>query len=537
MAAVDLYGADAQKLRSQYQTSLGRDASDDEISGWLTGSYGGGGMDQWLQQISTSHEAQSRIPQQTAPRPPGSTPGVNTTLSPPPQSFTPFELPPQNNQGGTYWNFDPDAQQQIWNWYQQYLGRTPGMDDYLAHQQNPGGLPGIEATIRGSAEAQDYARRRPATPTQGGAPGGAPQVAGPQGGNYQSWFMGLTGGRPPSPQSLVALEPTLAQYGIRLGPKNARGFTDGIILPDGTFVDVIMSATETGGSGWGWIVGGHGGGAGAGAGVNMPGNQYSDPYTRMMEEYIRSRIGSLQQPVNDPFRDQYMQAMQRRTQALQSAEPDYQRLLQHLEQRFADLQGPGYTGAENEVIRTQSLDPIENDRTAAKKRMAEQLAARNIGPDSGVFIDAMRQIDSAFDGMRGTTQNTLTVNDLNRRESRQQRADNIRSGIYDIGQARSREQLDTFSGIDALSALMRQETDARSREQISLSGALADLGPQRMQLAMQAAGMGGSPQSMFQSLMQMAQLNQNSALLNQRNSGQLWSGLGSLAYTLMNAGR
>jgi hypothetical protein len=38
-------------------------------------------------------------------------------------------------------------------------------------------------------------------------------------------------------------------------------------------------------------------------------------------------------------------------------------------------------------------------------------------------------------------------------------------------------------------------------------------------------------------LMQMAQLNQNSALLNQQNSGQLWSGLGSLAYTLMNAGR
>jgi hypothetical protein len=66
---------------------------------------------------------------------------------------------------------------------------------------------------------------------------------------------------------------------------------------------------------------------------------------------------------------------------------------------------------------------------------------------------------------------------------------------------------------------------------------LADLGPQRLQLAMQAAGMGGNPSSNFSSLLGLAGLNQNAALLNQRNSGQLWSGIGQAAYYLSNAGR
>jgi hypothetical protein len=167
----------------------------------------------------------------------------------------------------------------------------------------------------------------------------------------------------------------------------------------------------------------------------------------------------------------------------------------------------------------------------------ERLSARGLDPNSGIAQQALLEVDKAFDGMRATSQTTLAVNDVQRREGRQQRADAIQGTLYDIPQARAREQLDVFGAMELLENVMRQEEEARSREAIGYGGALADLGPQRMQLAMQAAGMGGNPQGMFNSLMQMAQMNQNSALLNQRNSGQLWSGLGSLAYTLMNAGR
>jgi hypothetical protein len=571
MAGVDLYGGDAQRIRSQYQTSLGRDASDDEVTGWLSGSYGGGTTDDWLRQISGSHEAQQRNPQPQVPS---------------------FSAPPQQQNPGVNYAFDTggaqadpmaQARQGLASTYQQFLGRSAS-DDELNNWLSGaygygGGLQNYDKyinAIMGSHEARNY--RPPGTPQPGGyqnlewwqqqgtptidifdpttgqlkpgwsrtargyertggaagapgAPGGS-SVPGPVGGDFQTWFMGLTGGRPPSPQSLEALAPILQQYGIRLGPKNARGFTDGIILPNGQFVDVITAATETGGTGWAWQTGG-----GSHGGPQAPGNQYSDPYTQFLEMLLKGRIGNLGQPVNDPYRQQYMDAMSRRSAALTAAEPDYQTLVGSMRNRVTDLRGPGYTGAENEAVRTGALDPIEQDRQAARQRVIERLAARGITLESGIAQQALNDVDKAFDGMRATTQTTLTTSDLQRREGRNQRADAMETGIYDIGQARSREQLDVFSAMQVLEGMMQAEQDAREREQLSIGGALADLGPQRLQLAMQAAGMGGNPSSNFSSLLGLAGLNQNAALLNQRNSGQLWSGIGQAAYYLSNAGR
>jgi hypothetical protein len=202
-----------------------------------------------------------------------------------------------------------------------------------------------------------------------------------------------------------------------------------------------------------------------------------------------------------------------RINSLQSGDDaGLQRLMSFLEQRFSDLQGPGRTGAEEEVLRTQALDPIERDRQAARQRLTERLAARGITQESGIFQQALAQLDHEFDGMRAQTQTSMASNEIQRREGRQQMAGNVAMSMYDIPQGRAREAL-------------------------GYAGSLADLGPQRLQLAMQAAGMGGSPQSMFSSLMQMAQLNQNSQLLDQRNSGQLWQGLGSIAAILANSGR
>jgi hypothetical protein len=570
MAGVDLYGSDAGRIRTSYQTALQRDASDDEVSGWLSGSYGGGGIDDWVRQISGSHEAQQYQPQQPAPTLGQPQPGVSHGYEAPQQ-----QAPQQQS--------DPWAQarQGLEGVYQQFLGRSGGgdVDTWLSGGFGYGsGLQDYDkyvsaimsspearayrpqATAGGAPQSMEYwqSQGTPAIdifdPTTGqlrpgwartaqgyartGATGSQPNAqGGPQGGNFQSWFQTLTGGKAPTPQSLKAMEPLLNQYGIRLGPLNGRGFTDGIILPDGTFVDVIIGATENGGSGWGWITGGGGAHGGVGGGP-LPPNQYNDPNTALLESLLKARIGTLQGGYDDPMRQMYMQAMDARQKALGTGqEPEYLALIKRLEDRFAELQGPGYTGAENEVLRTQALDPIENDRTAARQRVMERLSARGITPDSGIAQQALLEVDKAFDAMRATTQTTLASSDIQRREGRAQRADSIRGTLYDIPQGRAREQLDLRSAMELLENSSRQEDASRSREAIGYGGALADLGPQRMQLAMQAAGMGGNPQGMFNSLMQMAQLNQNSALLNQQNSGQLWSGLGSLAYTLMNAGR
>ena len=478
-----------QGLANVYRQFLGRDASEGEINSWLSGAYGHGSgvkdYDRYVSAIMGSDEARRHDPNGSAPAAPGGYQSIE--------------------------------------WWQQQGTPTIDIFDPMTGQLKPGW----------TRTAKGYERT--------GAPAGpaAGSTGGPQGGNFQSWFASLTNGKRPSPKTLKELEPVLAQYGIRLGPLNARGFTDGIILPNGQFVDVIMSATEDGGSGWGWIIPdgtGHGSSSGAAGGWTGGPNTFNDQWTAQLESLLQSRIGSLG-PVNDPNRARYEQALRDRATQLSAAEPAYQQLLSFLQQRFTDLQGPGYTGAENEVIRTGALDPLEADRAAAKKRVTERLAARGLTPDSGIYQAALLDVDKAFDAMRGTTQTALTTNDLNRREDRAQRASTIGAQLVDIPEGRKREQLDVFSALELLSSAARQENDARAREAIGYGGALADLAPQRMQLAMQAAGMGGSPNDMFSSLMQMAGLNQNSALFANQNRNSMWSGLGSILAVLSNAGR
>lgn len=80
----NLSSAGAQRLRAAYKQYLGRDASDDEIRSWLSGSYGWGtgeqGVDAMIQGIATSGEAQEY--KKRTPTPPGGTGGTGTTTTP-----------------------------------------------------------------------------------------------------------------------------------------------------------------------------------------------------------------------------------------------------------------------------------------------------------------------------------------------------------------------------------------------------------------------------------------------------------------------
>lgn len=573
MAYVSVSGNndDAESIRAAYRGNLGRDASDDEVNNWLSGAYGGGSISDRVNQIASSHEAQQR--HQSAPPMTPTIPGFPENI-PTLGNQNPNVSRPMDTPGGVDTGFSGG----IGDAYQQYLGRSASPDEIsswwsgqFGHGQGWGGYNNILEAIRNSAEARsrnngqapaattqsiEYWQRQGVNPSdifdQNGQtrPGwerygsgyrrtgttGTTNVAGPQNGNFEQWFLDLTRGKPISPATLKSLEPVLNQYGIKLGPANARGFIDTIILPDGTVKDVIIGATPDGGQQWSFFTPGPHTAGGVGGGP-APGNQYGDAYTQFLENLIKSRIGNLQGGYDDSARQQHAAALQARAQALSTGNAQLDQLLKYLQERFTDLQGPGYTGAENEAIRTSALDPIERDRTAARQRMAEQLAARGHSPDSGVFQDAMRRLDAEFDGIRGVTQTQLTTNDLARREDRAQRAEMIGGQIADIPEQRAREQLDVFGALDRLAALSRSEEEARSREAISYAGVLSDLGPQRLQLAMQAAGMGGNPASLGGVLTNIAGMNQNASAYNAQNSNSLWSGLGTIAAIMARSGQ
>lgn len=469
-----------QGLTNVYRQFLGHDPAPGDVDKWLNGEFGhGSGLkdyDKYVAAIMSSGEARQHDPNGTAPATPGGYQSVE--------------------------------------WWQQQGVPTIDIIDPATGQLKPGW----------ARTAKGYERTGSSTPT----------TSGPPGGNFQSWFQSLAKGAA-TPQALAALETQLAQYGIKLQKDSAGNIRGRLYLPDGHAVDVVSQWGQP----WTWIDRGIGGPTTESAGTNtaagLP-NTFSDQWTAQLEELLKSRIGALG-PVNDPNRAAYEQALKDRAAQLSQAEPAYKQLLDYLQTRFTDLQGPGYTGAENEVIRTGALDPIETDRAAAKKRVIERLAARGLSPNDGIFHDALLQVDNAFDAMRGTTQTVLTTNDLNRREDRASRAEMIGGQLVDIPELRKREQLDVFSAIEMLSAAARGENDARSREAIGYGGALADLAPQRLQLAMQAAGMGGSPESLLNGLLQMAGLNQNSALFANQNRNSLYSGLGSIVAILMQGRR
>jgi len=342
--------------------------------------------------------------------------------------------------------------------------------------------------------------------------------------------------------------------------------------------------------------------------------QFNDPYTKQLEEYLKFRIEELFQPVDDPFRDQYAQLLQSRTDALGQSTPDLDNMLAQLREqaagtnpdldsalallrsqvaragerpednpefmklmdwintRFQDLSNPGYTGAENEVIRTQALDPIERDRAAAQQRALERISARGMTPDSGLAQELQALVDQGFDASRATAQGDIALNEIQRRNDRMneatgyaqqayqlpedfkqgrintgitaglsaadlenaRRQSQISAGatITDISDARQREALDTANALFGISKGVRDETQNRRQEALSLIGMLADLPVQALKNAMLVLGTGEQPGDIMSSLLTIAGLNQRQGQINTQNSQGFWAGLGTLARLL-----
>lgn len=484
-------GDGRSQIAQAYQQYLGRGASQDEINNWWSGAYGYGagdaGLSAILNAIANSDEAKQRG-------------GSGMVLGQGGDTNHGYDQPTSSQ---PYQNFD---------WWSAQGVPTSQIFNTQTGQLNPGW----------TRTANGYERT-----------GGATQ-SGPPGGDYRSWIMSLLGGKAPTPESLQAIEGQLNQYGVKLQKDSAGRIRGRIYLPNGMAVDLINQWGQP----WTWIERGIGSGDGpSGGGLNLPPNQYSDANTALLETLLKNRIGALSSPVDDANRAMYEAALNERARSLAAGNKQIDQLMGYLQKRFTDLQGPGYTGAENEVIRTGALDPIEQDRKAARDRVMERLSARGIDPKSGIAQQALLDVDKAFDALRGSTQTQLAGNELARREDRAQRAQAIGAQLADIPDQRAREQLDVYSTLANLSQLARNENDARAREAVSYGGALSDLGPQRLQLAMQAAGMGGNPSSLGSLLTQIAGLNQNASAYNAQNSNSLWSGLGTIAAIMARQGQ
>jgi len=185
------YTSNVQKLQAAYSRYLGRPASDEDIDGWVSGGYGGGGIDDWLNQIQNSGEAQRHAkgpPPAPSPRPAPTPPPPPPTTTPPVPStkvatihtgetgsaedeydpvmgniVPPVQTPPtaaiEPAGKAVASNNDRAAIRQA---YRDYLGRDASEDEIEGWVSGGYGGSGINDwlnQIQNSGEAKDYAAR------------------------------------------------------------------------------------------------------------------------------------------------------------------------------------------------------------------------------------------------------------------------------------------------------------------------------------------------------------------------------------------
>lgn len=438
--------------------------------------------------------------------------------------------------------------------YQQYLGRQASQDEYQTYWAND---PNYGAGISGSGEAAQYASQHPATrlptmpssqlvipnataqPRPGSTPPPTPYT--PPGQPASPSYSGSPTGANPQPGHLVAPPktgpfvpgaptppanqpgaPGSFQPGSPNDPSNVSWIDDALKLAQSTddpaYWKRVIAADPKAMAGdasaiayWkARIAQGDGAlavrngtvqkfndGGGNTTGANTAGNttQYSDQSTNLLLNAIMQRLTALQQPIQDPYGDLYAK------QALDTV---------------SKLNGDPYTQGDNAALIAQYRDPLTQARDAAKQQEAEAMARRGIDPKSGVFMNAMAQIDKQYQQGISSGTNQLAVKAVAQK------------------QANQAEQLQILDSLVTQGRMSRQEATSRANEILSTAAMPLSVDQQRLQMLLQASGEGqANPSSILSNIMQLGQLtNQTNQINNQQGAANASTWAQIISYML-----
>lgn len=223
-------------------------------------------------------------------------------------------------------------------------------------------------------------------------------------------------------------------------------------------------------------------------GVNLPQTQFSDPYTKLLEEIAHNQLNSLQ-----------------------GNNPQTQQVMDFLNKQFAALSNsPGYTPDEMAVLNTQAFEPIEALRKASQQREFQRTSAAGYLPTSGLTLDQQRQIDTSSDQARTAANRDLAINAINR-------------------QGQNRQQALQY-GMQALQLPQQQNAQA-----LDVANTLYQLPRTAM---LDAAGIvnASSPQSVITPYIQLMQQQQQQQLLQQNQQAAYAQSIGTWLSTLFGGG-
>lgn len=121
-------------------------------------------------------------------------------------------------------------------------------------------------------------------------------------------------------------------------------------------------------------------------------NVFNDPATAQFEQLLNGMISKFATP---------------------QTPPDQSQAVGQLNKYLQQLNGPTYTPEQMGMLQTQALNPINQQHDQARQQLTTRLAGQGIGPSSGIFQQAMQQLDQSFEQMRTQTQNQFASNAVN----------------------------------------------------------------------------------------------------------------------------
>lgn len=316
------------------------------------------------------------------------------------------------------------------------------------------------------------------------------------------------------------------------------------------------------------------------SGINygLPGEQFTDPYTSLLERMAQGRLAELERPVTDDARDQLAQVLQGRVTALgrpvhdpartalatalhqrrgelqPGANPALEQVLTYLQSQFEDAsRSEGFSPAELAILRTQQFEPIEAYRQASKARALERASKRMMLPSSGLHELDIRDIEMDADRRRTEADRDLAIRAIGERQRRRSEALGYAQQRYEIPEIQRREGLDVSSVLEQLERAGRTETEGRGREQLNVAGALAqlaeatrgeehgrrqealnlgsllyDLPFRAMQQAQSVVGGTPGPDALFNQMLNLSNLNQRERQISGQRNADLFAQLGQL---------
>lgn len=242
---------------------------------------------------------------------------------------------------------------------------------------------------------------------------------------------------------------------------------------------------------------------------------FNDPLTKQYEQLLSAQIGLYQQQ-QQQMQEQARQAAERRAATAAAVE----RLTGYTNQRVAKLQAPAYTGAEQEILRTQLLDPLERDRTAANQRALQQIGARGFDPSSGIAQQLLQDVNRAYDEQRTRAQGTIASRQIEEQRGRDQEAQQLMQYLAGLPDATARGDLDF---VNYTQGLINQP----GQQAMTVSQLLADLPTKRLNDALATLGVAPSMSGAGTNAAQLLQLLQNQRYTNQNQWAQYFGNLGN----------